>query len=1266
MSKSKNVLPFAFVLVSSIVCAQSSIAPIATPTLLNLPTPPISSAEPVEITAHETLSLASGSTSIFIPSVSLPQRGGKSLTLGFTMSGNQYSLRETRAQYAAPVSRINSLFPFSLTIAMVNDVGLGGPWGTAIHPNLPTLRADLTFAGDDTWCMAYCSAGDEQIFANVPEYCMQNWTFTDWDGSSHTFPGTRDCSAGVGVLPYFIEYYPLSGSAPYIPEAVNTTHTYDSNDDSFYTLDATNASDIHVVARNGTVYHFGGYDNSYVTPTSDASLGSGFQDWTQLSRYFQVFSSMVDVNGNTISSTSNAGTYTITDTVGRKISVTPTGITYDAMEGATSSGTPIAASQVAASLTLASSTGYEPWPYSIANVNGSDSGPCRINGYFPYYLTDLSTGVAVEINAPTIIFQQPSNYLGQTVYSLTLANLSKYQFTFDVAGNLIKVQYPTGGYTRYDYGYTFGENANFSDVICGPIPTTNLFAKHECTLAGGTCSGQSTTYTTAGTCVAGSSSGGEATTCYAGLGAVPAGSSGGGTTATITDPEGNVSIHESTGNYVSNPSPLLGAWNYIPYYETYSAQYSGASNLLRSVTNNYSGTICIGGSNWYGMPCSVTTTYSDISPALSSTVSYQYDSVPPFNVTQIQEQGFSGSAVRTNTALWNHSGIYADVAPTTSASISHILDRPISKTVTDNIYGKYATTAYTYDAVGNPWTVTASGTGTGSYQTQYNGAIGNYGSPTSVVDPRTFTTTYKYTDNWYDSICAPGSSNNSFAAGNTNAYITQATDALGHSASYSYYSCTGQLAQVTDPNLKVTTYTYDDLGRWTSSAFPDGGITSDNYTDTPPMSIATKRLENATTTISSSTTLDGFGRKIFDQLPNGAFEGYGYDANGNLCAQSNLTTTAMPTSGLSCTASLNASLLAGSTDGITYSAYDPLKRVTSITYPDSGTQTSSYSGTTVLSTDEVLNQWSRTSDALGRLVTVLEPNGVNKAASMETDYGYDGMSNLYSVTQYGGAYGSPNGRTRGFAYDGLSRLLTAQNPETGTICYGQWVGSTCANGYDGNSNLVYKTDARGVATNYSYDALNRLLSKTYTNAPAGTMSSCYQYDSAVNGNGRLGASWTQAGGCSSAPTNYQSLRAYGHYDAMGRALTEQQCTTGYCTSASVPSQPSANCTSLSSAAGLQYCYDLAGNPLAYSNGLTTQAAGQYPQHALLFAQTFDSVGRLNSLSSSWSDPTHPQSLFSAPVYTPFNALSTWLLGTQLTTSRTYDTRLRVTGQSSVQ
>jgi YD repeat-containing protein len=245
----------------------------------------------------------------------------------------------------------------------------------------------------------------------------------------------------------------------------------------------------------------------------------------------------------------------------------------------------------------------------------------------------------------------------------------------------------------------------------------------------------------------------------------------------------------------------------------------------------------------------------------------------------------------------------------------------------------------------------------------------------------------------------------------------------------------------------------------------------------------------------------------------------------------------------------------------------------------------------------------------------------------------------------------------------MSRLIYASQPEAGSLSYT----------YYPAGNVETRTDARGVIVTYGYDQLNRLVSKTYSgNAPAGSLASCYQFDTATNGIGRLGFEWTQSSSCPSTPPSappasgtYQSLRTIGAYDAMGRVASEQQCVLGYCTSSAPPAAPSPNCASLSTAGGVGYCYDLAGNLLAYGNGLNSTA---FPQQWMSFSQQYDSAGRLSNVNCAYGACTPNYSLFTAnqtTSYTPFNALQNWLLGANLSVSQSYDTRLRPTGETVV-
>jgi len=67
-------------------------------------------------------------------------------------------------------------------------------------------------------------------------------------------------------------------------------------------------------------------------------------------------------------------------------------------------------------------------------------------------------------------------------------------------------------------------------------------------------------------------------------------------------------------------------------------------------------------------------------------------------------------------------------------------------------------------------------------------------------------------------------------------------------------------------------------------------------------------------------------------------------------------------------------------------------------------------------------------------------------------------------------------QTRTYTHDALSRLTSVKTPETKV----NGVQGAVTNAYDNFDNLITRTDARNVVSNYSYDALNRLIGVAYT------------------------------------------------------------------------------------------------------------------------------------------------------------------------------------------
>lgn len=161
------------------------------------------------------------------------------------------------------------------------------------------------------------------------------------------------------------------------------------------------------------------------------------------------------------------------------------------------------------------------------------------------------------------------------------------------------------------------------------------------------------------------------------------------------------------------------------------------------------------------------------------------------------------------------------------------------------------------------------------------------------------------------------------------------------------------------------------------------------------------------------------------------------------------------------------------------------------------------------------------------------------ATAAVTLYTYDALSNLKSVVQKGNTTDSTQWRTRTFSYNSLSQLLSATNPESGTVTYG----------YDNDGNLITKTapapnqtGAATVTTTYAYDFLNRLKQKSFNDGV--TPQVTFGYDGVAPAGCTPSLSITFGIGRRTGMCDAVGFEAW-NYDAMGRVLVNQRSTNGF-------------------------------------------------------------------------------------------------------------------------
>ncbi len=493
------------------------------------------------------------------------------------------------------------------------------------------------------------------------------------------------------------------------------------------------------------------------------------------------------------------------------------------------------------------------------------------------------------------------------------------------------------------------------------------------------------------------------------------------------------------------------------------------------------------------------------------------------------------------------------------------------------------------------------------------------GNVRSITDQHGNTSSYAYNDSWANGSCAP--------SGNGQAYVTQFTNALSQNVTFAYYPCSGLLQARKDQNdinasRSGTTYSYDLLGRILSKSLSDGGLTSETYKDTPPVSVTTQtKIDNANNLVSVAVK-DGLGQVTQTQLtsdPDGiVYTDISYDAFGHTASQSNSYRST-----------------GESTYGVTSFKYDVLGRRYLVTNPDNTTVTTSYVGLATEVSDEGNGTRSvkRVSqvDGLGRLVSVCEVSGTTLIGTTPspapcgqdisetgflTSYQYDTLGNLTGVNQ-GGL------NSRAFVYDSVSELTSATNPESGsTQFYYTDVSAALCSGRI--SDVCRRTDARGIITSYQYDQVNRIQAKSYTD---GTPAVTFTYD-ASSVSGLASTLLNPVGRLVKAATN--STQTINSYDPMGRVNSQWQCTPQNCGS---------------SYFALAYNYDLNGDLGTSTNG-----------EGVTLTYSYDAAARLTSLTSSLVDANHPGNLLSSVHYKAFGSPSSANFGNGLMENRAYNSR----------
>ncbi len=386
--------------------------------------------------------------------------------------------------------------------------------------------------------------------------------------------------------------------------------------------------------------------------------------------------------------------------------------------------------------------------------------------------------------------------------------------------------------------------------------------------------------------------------------------------------------------------------------------------------------------------------------------------------------------------------------------------------------------------------------------------VDSFGNVTLERDPLGHDTTFNYAGSPYS------------------LYAATTTNALGHVTGQTMNLAYGKPSSETGPNVDVTSYAYDAMGRLTCEALPGdscsgapGGTRTYSYVPAPggifearlsyvemrlkepkhasgyrtsrvySDALGRERLASVERILGTGTTLSTVvvEQKQFDEIGRLERAYAPYEKLGNI-----------PESPSSAFTAYDYNL-----NGLGVS--DPLGRPHIVTPPDGNATTASFKGRRTQIFDPLNNETRIEADAFGREVTRdLYDQGTLK---MRQDYTYDGLGRIRGMTVYKtpATRGAP--ATVAITYDTLGREIHRIDPDSGFWRFG----------YDAAGNLVFEDYPKSGHVQACYDSIDRI-TKRYVfltsddydpnGCSQASPESTYSYDSVAGGNagkGRLTA-----------------------------------------------------------------------------------------------------------------------------------------------------------------